>query len=86
MTGGFGSYLLALDERTYKLIGTDYPGNRVEDVKSPGLWWMMGFLFIVSFLGLFSLVPLRKVASIVVDCFMHKFSYKSNLVVDVLSR
>lgn len=68
MTGGFGSYLLALDERTYKLIGTDYPGNRVEDVKSPGLWWMMGFLFIVSFLGLFSLVPLRKVALIVVDC------------------
>jgi hypothetical protein len=62
VTGGFGSYLIALDEKTYKLIGTDYPGNRAEDVKNPGLGWMIGFLFVVSFLGLFSLTPLRKVA------------------------
>ena len=61
LTGGFGSYLIAMDDRTYKLIGEDYPGNRAEDVKNPGLWWMIGFLFVVSFLGLFSLVPLRKV-------------------------
>ncbi|KAG5624556.1 hypothetical protein H5410_009774 [Solanum commersonii] len=60
-SGGFGSYLLAMDEKTYNLIGPDYPGNRAEDVKNPGLLWMMGFIFIVSFLGLFSLVPLRKV-------------------------
>lgn len=60
-SGGFGSYLIALDEKTYKLIGTDYPGNRAEDVKNPGLGWMIGFLFVVSFLGLFSLAPLRKV-------------------------
>ncbi|KAL1830957.1 hypothetical protein DCAR_0100911 [Daucus carota subsp. sativus] len=60
-SGGFGSYLIALDERTYKLIGVDYPGNRAEDVKNPGLLWMMGFIFVVSFLGLFSLVPLRKI-------------------------
>ena len=59
--GGFGSYLIAMDEKTYKLIGPDYPGNRAEDVINPGLGWMTGFLFIVSFLGLFSLVPLRKV-------------------------
>ncbi|KAL0351164.1 UNVERIFIED_CONTAM: putative metal-nicotianamine transporter YSL6 [Sesamum radiatum] len=59
--GGFGSYLLSMDEKTYKLIGEDYPGNRAEDVKNPGLLWMMGFIFVVSFLGLFSLVPLRKV-------------------------
>lgn len=50
-----------MDEKTYKLIGEDYPGNRAEDVKNPGLLWMMGFIFVVSFLGLFSLVPLRKV-------------------------
>lgn len=50
-----------MDDRTYKLIGADYPGNRETDIKNPGLWWMMGFLFVVSFLGLFSLVPLRKV-------------------------
>ncbi|KAI3761883.1 hypothetical protein L1987_52305 [Smallanthus sonchifolius] len=59
--GGFGSYLLSMDERTYNLIGTDYPGNRAEDTKNPGLLWMTGFMFIVSFLGLFSLLPLRKV-------------------------
>lgn len=59
--GGFGSYLLSMDERTYNLIGADYPGNRAEDVKNPGLLWMIGFIFVVSFLGLFSLVPLRKV-------------------------
>lgn len=61
LTGGFGSYLIAMDERTYQLIGPDYPGNRAEDVKNPGLAWMIGFMFVVSFLGLFSLVPLRKV-------------------------
>ncbi|WCJ40166.1 YELLOW STRIPE like 6 [Euphorbia peplus] len=60
-SGGFGSYLLAMDSRTYELIGPDYPGNRAEDVINPGLGWMIGFLFVVSFLGLFSLVPLRKV-------------------------
>lgn len=69
MAGGFGSYLIALDERTYKLIGVDYPGNRAEDVKNPGLLWMMGFIFVVSFLGLFSLVPLRKVYSVSISCF-----------------
>lgn len=52
-SGGFGSYLLAMDEKTYNLIGPDYPGNRAEDVKNPGLLWMMGFIFVVSFLGLF---------------------------------
>jgi len=61
LTGGFGSSLIAMDQRTYELIGPDYPGNRAEDVKNPGLGWMMGFMFVVSFLGLFSLVPLRKV-------------------------
>ena len=29
--------------------------------KNPSLSWMIGFLFVVSFLGLFSAVPLRKV-------------------------
>ncbi|KAK4489750.1 hypothetical protein RD792_000386 [Penstemon davidsonii] len=60
-SGGFGSYFISMDEKTYKLIGEDYPGNRAEDVKNPGLLWMMAFLFLVSFIGLFSLVPLRKV-------------------------
>ncbi|KAI5651079.1 hypothetical protein M9H77_37084 [Catharanthus roseus] len=60
-SGGFGSYMLSMDEKTYKLIGEDYPGNHAEDVKNPALSWMIGFTFVVSFLGLFSLVPLRKV-------------------------
>ena len=59
--GGFGSYMLAMDQKTYELIGTDYPGNRAVDVKNPSLSWMIGFMFVVSFLGLFSLVALRKV-------------------------
>jgi hypothetical protein len=29
--------------------------------KNPSLSWMIGILFVVSFLGLFSVVPLRKV-------------------------
>ncbi|KAI7741822.1 hypothetical protein M8C21_003255 [Ambrosia artemisiifolia] len=45
----------------YGIACSDYPGNRAEDVKNPGLSWMTGFLFVVSFLGLFSVLPLRKV-------------------------
>lgn len=78
-SGGFGSYLLAMDERTYNLIGPEYPGNRAEDVINPGLWWMIGFLFIVSFLGLFSLVPLRKV--MVLD---YKLTYPSGTATAML--
>lgn len=78
-SGGFGSYLIAMDEKTYNLIGADYPGNRAEDVKNPGLWWMIGFLFVVSFLGLFSLVPLRKV--MVMD---YKLTYPSGTATAML--
>ncbi|XP_013612045.1 PREDICTED: probable metal-nicotianamine transporter YSL6 [Brassica oleracea var. oleracea] len=78
-SGGFGSYLIAMDEKTYKLIGADYPGNHAEDVINPGLWWMIGFLFVVSFLGLFSLVPLRKV--MVLD---YKLTYPSGTATAML--
>ncbi|KAI7733930.1 hypothetical protein M8C21_004002 [Ambrosia artemisiifolia] len=78
-SGGFGSYLLSMDERTYNLIGADYPGNRAEDVKNPGLLWMIGFIFVVSFLGLFSLVPLRKV--MVMD---YKLTYPSGTATAML--
>ncbi|XP_027184507.1 probable metal-nicotianamine transporter YSL6 [Coffea eugenioides] len=78
-SGGFGSYMLSMDEKTYKLIGEDYPGNRAEDVKNPGLLWMMGFTFVVSFLGLFSLVPLRKV--MVLD---YKLTYPSGTATAML--
>ncbi|AES78364.1 putative oligopeptide transporter, OPT superfamily [Medicago truncatula] len=78
-SGGFGSSLLAMDQRTYELIGPDYPGNRAEDVKNPGLGWMIGFMFVVSFLGLFSLVPLRKV--MVLD---YKLTYPSGTATAML--
>lgn len=75
LVGGFGSYLLSMDERTYKLIGVDYPGNRAEDVKNPGLLWMIGFLSVVSFLGLFSLAPLRKVfTTLYGSCYIAKIT------------
>jgi len=31
------------------------------DIKNPTLGWMIAFVSVVSFLGLFSVVPLRKV-------------------------
>ena len=60
-TGGFGSYILAMDETSYNLIGSSVSGNRVQDVKNPSLGWIIAFVFTVSFVGIFSLVPLRKV-------------------------
>nr|KAJ0214217.1 hypothetical protein LSAT_V11C400228380 [Lactuca sativa] len=63
----------------YGLAFSDYPGNRAEDVKNPGLLWMTGFLFVVSFLGLFSLVPLRKV--MVMD---YKLTYPSGTATAML--
>jgi hypothetical protein len=59
--------MLAMDQKTYELIGPDNPGNRAEDVKNPSLGWMIGFMFVVSFLGLFSLVALRKVLTHVLE-------------------
>jgi hypothetical protein len=59
--------MLAMDQKTYELIGTDYPGNRAVDVINPSLSWMIGFMFVVSFLGLFSLVALRKVLNHILE-------------------
>lgn len=59
--GGFGSYLLGLNKRTYEQAGVDTDGNAPGSYKEPGLEWMIGFLFVVSFVGLLALVPLRKV-------------------------
>ncbi|KAK4573942.1 hypothetical protein RGQ29_031756 [Quercus rubra] len=54
-SGGYGNYLFAMSERIAKQ-STD-----TLDVKKLSLGWMIGFLFVVSFLGLFSVVPLRKI-------------------------
>ena len=34
--------------------------NNADNIKEPRLGWMIGFLFLVSFIGLFALVPQRK--------------------------
>jgi hypothetical protein len=34
---GFGSYVTALDHRSYDLVGPDTPGNRIQDVYEPHL-------------------------------------------------
>ncbi|KAL0715657.1 hypothetical protein Bca4012_064979 [Brassica carinata] len=39
----------------------NHSGDAVRGVKDPSLGWIIAFLFVVSFLGLFSVVPLRKI-------------------------
>ncbi|KNA07121.1 hypothetical protein SOVF_174820 isoform A [Spinacia oleracea] len=59
--GGFGSYLLGLNRKTYEQAGVDTQGNAPISFKEPGVGWMTGFLFVSSFVGLLALVPLRKI-------------------------
>ncbi|KAJ6418899.1 hypothetical protein OIU84_002133 [Salix udensis] len=61
--GGFGSYLLGLNRKTYEQAGVDTEGNTPGSTKEPGIGWMTGFLFVSSFVGLLALVPLRKFSS-----------------------
>nr|GLL41070.1 probable metal-nicotianamine transporter YSL7 [Ipomoea trifida] len=57
-SGGFGSYLFGMSESVAKQSSEALDA---QNIKNPHLGWMIGFLFIVSFLGLFSVVPLRKI-------------------------
>ncbi|GAB4855282.1 Probable metal-nicotianamine transporter ysl7 [Ancistrocladus abbreviatus] len=68
-SGGFGSYLFAMSEVTADRAGA---ANDAENIKNPAFGWIVGFLFVVSFLGLFSVVPLRKI--MIID---FKLSYPS---------
>ncbi|KAK4384812.1 Metal-nicotianamine transporter YSL3 [Sesamum angolense] len=77
--GGFGSYLLGLNKRTYEEAGADTEGNSPGSYKEPGLDWMIGFLFVVSFVGLLALVPLRKI--MIID---YKLRYPSGTATAVL--
>ncbi|XVE62189.1 hypothetical protein DITRI_Ditri06bG0098500 [Diplodiscus trichospermus] len=54
-SGGFGSYLFGMSECIAK------QSRDICGFKNPSLGWIMGFLFVVSFLGLFSVVPLQKI-------------------------
>ncbi|XP_037486572.1 probable metal-nicotianamine transporter YSL16 isoform X2 [Triticum dicoccoides] len=77
--GGFGSFLLGLDKKTYELSGVNTPGNVPGSYKDPGIGWMMGFLLAISFVGLLTLLPLRKV--LVID---YKLTYPSGTATAVL--
>ncbi|XP_057511054.1 metal-nicotianamine transporter YSL1-like [Actinidia eriantha] len=77
--GGFGSYLLGLNKKTYELAGVDAVGNSVESYKEPGIGWMVGFLFVVCFVGLFVLIPLRKI--LIID---YKLTFPSGMATAVL--
>ncbi|GJR83511.1 probable metal-nicotianamine transporter YSL7, partial [Tanacetum coccineum] len=58
---GFGSYLFGMsDVVADQSSDADLP-SRSMNIKNPSLSWMIGFLFIVSFIGLCSVVPLRKI-------------------------
>ena len=53
LSGGFGSYLLGMDRKT-----ADVPGSNISE---PTLGRTMAFFFLVSFVGLLVIVPMRKV-------------------------
>lgn len=57
-SGGFGSYLFGMSQ---KIASQSTMGLTSADIKNPSLHWIIGFLVVVSFLGLFSVVPLRKI-------------------------
>ncbi|KVH99587.1 Oligopeptide transporter OPT superfamily [Cynara cardunculus var. scolymus] len=58
--GGFGSHLLDLNKKTYKMAGgANSPGT----YKELCVGWMTGYSFLICFAGLFVLIPLRKEAN-----------------------
>lgn len=59
--GGFGSYLLGLNKKTYELTGGATQGISAGKYKEPVIGWMTTYLFLACFVGLFALIPLRKV-------------------------
>ncbi|TKY47317.1 metal-nicotianamine transporter YSL7 [Spatholobus suberectus] len=57
-SGGFGSYIFGMSSEIAK---QSPEASTAQDIKDPGLGWMIAFISVVSFLGLFSVVPLRKI-------------------------
>ncbi|KAL6614236.1 hypothetical protein ACP70R_036506 [Stipagrostis hirtigluma subsp. patula] len=57
-SGGYGSYLLAMDRRTAEKTSTLDVGGA--NVSEPTLGRMVAFSFLVSFVGLLAIVPMRK--------------------------
>ncbi|KAL6761387.1 putative metal-nicotianamine transporter YSL6-like protein [Haematococcus lacustris] len=60
-TGGFASFLTALDRVSYTTLGGEAaPGNRAEDVYEPTIGRVLPYLFSVSVIGVFTLISMRK--------------------------
>ncbi|KAM3333474.1 hypothetical protein ACQJBY_028524 [Aegilops geniculata] len=57
-SGGFGSYLLAMDHRTAEKINTGEVHGR--NVSEPTLPRIMAFYFLISFVGILAIIPMRK--------------------------
>ncbi|KAA8547637.1 hypothetical protein F0562_004066 [Nyssa sinensis] len=57
-SGGFAGYLLGMSE---VVAEQSTQANNAQNIKNPTLPWMIGFLFVVSFLGLFAVLPLLKI-------------------------
>ncbi|MED6126610.1 Metal-nicotianamine transporter ysl3 [Stylosanthes scabra] len=79
IAGGFGSFLLGLNKRTYEQAGIDTEGNTPNSIKEPRIGWMTAFLFVTSFVGLLALVPIRKI--MIID---YKLTYPSGTATAVL--
>ncbi|GAA0138764.1 transporter [Lithospermum erythrorhizon] len=77
--GGFGSYLLGMNRKTYELAGGNVKGNSANGLKEPGLDWMITFLFVTAFAGIMALIPLRKI--LVID---YKLPYPTGTATAVL--
>ncbi|XP_033509093.1 metal-nicotianamine transporter YSL1 isoform X1 [Nicotiana tomentosiformis] len=77
--GGLGSYLLGMDKKTYELAGVGTMGNTSNSYKKLEIGWMIGYLLVVCFIGLFVLVPLRKV--LIVD---YKLTFPTGMATAVL--
>jgi hypothetical protein len=50
-----------MNKKTYELSGETTPGNVPGSYKEPAIGWMTGFLLTICFVGLLTLLPLRKV-------------------------
>ncbi|KAL8520538.1 hypothetical protein ACS0TY_011167 [Phlomoides rotata] len=66
-----------MNKKTFEESGGG--GNIPTSIKEPGIGWMTAFLFLVCFIGLFVLVPLRKI--LIVD---YKLSFPSGMATAVL--
>eukprot|EP00250_Pteridium_aquilinum_P009667 c18842_g1_i1 orf=38-2194(-) len=80
-SGGFSTYLLAMDQRTSDIVSAAGKGhaNSSADIKNPGLGWIIAYVFAASFLGLVAVVPLRKI--LIID---YKLTYPSGTATAVL--